>query len=198
LKMLFLHLKKTSMTKKLTLALMSMALLFCIRGQSQSITPFVLNASGGSYDNPSSYTRFEWNFGELVLTDTYTSSDGNLILTQGLLQPCTDQVNGDPEILLFTLNEYRIFPNVTTGPFELDFFLTQPGQMELQLTDAMGKVINTRSYSYHCCDRIERYDISNLANGVYFINARFTPERGNLAEGLRIRRESTFKVVKAR
>jgi hypothetical protein len=186
------------MKRNLTLALMSMALLFCIRGQGQSITPFALNASGGSFDNPSSYTRYEWSFGELVLTDTYTAAGGNLILTQGLLQPCTDQVNGSPDILLFTLNEYKIFPNVTTGPFELDFFITQPGKMELQLTDAMGKVISTRSYQYHCCDRIERYDISNFANGVYFINARFTPERGNLAEGLRIRRESTFKVVKAR
>jgi hypothetical protein len=198
MKLYFFIIKKKRMKRKLTLALGCMVLFFCIRGQSQSITPFVLNASGGTYDNPASYTRFEWNFGELLLTDTYTSAAGNLILTQGLLQPCTDQVNGEPEILLFGVSEYKIFPNVTTGPFELDFFLTLPGHMELQLTDAMGKILNTRSYEYHCCDRIERYDISYLPNGVYFINARYTPEHGNIDEAFRVRRESTFKVVKAR
>ncbi len=186
------------MKRNITLALMSMALLFCIRGQGQSITPFTLNASGGSFDNPSSYTRYEWSFGELVLTDTYTAAGGNLILTQGILQPCTDKVGGEPEILLFGVNEWKIFPNITTGKFELDFFLTLPGQMELQLTDAMGRVINTRRFQYHCCDRIERYDISNMPSGVYFINARYTPERGNIAEVFRVRREGTFKVVKAR
>ncbi len=186
------------MKRKLTLALTSMALLFCIRGQGQSISPFALNASGGSFDNSSSYTRYEWSFGELVLTDTYTALGGNLILTQGILQPCTDRVDKDLEILLFGINEWKIFPNVTTGPFELDFFLNIPGQMELQLTDAMGRVLNTRSFQYHCCDRIERYNISNMPNGVYFINARFTPERGNIAEAFRVRREGTFKVVKGR
>jgi hypothetical protein len=196
--MYFFIIKNTSMKRNLTLALMSMALLFCIRGQGQSITPFTLNASGGTFDNPSSYTRYEWSFGELVLTDTYTAPGGNLILTQGILQPCTDKVSGEYEMLLFGVNEWKIFPNVTTGKFELDFFLITPGQMELQLTDAMGRVINTRRFQYHCCDRIERYDISNMPSGVYFINARFTPERGNIAEVFRVRREGTFKVVKAR
>jgi hypothetical protein len=172
------------------------AILFNSSLHAQSITPFALNTAGGSYDNPASYSRFEWNFGELTLTDTYTNTGINIILTQGLLQPCTDKVGGEPEILLFGNNEYKIFPNVTTGLFELDFFLILPGQMELQLTDALGRVINTRSYQYHCCQRIERYDISALANGIYFINARYTPERGNLAEALRVRRESTFRIVK--
>ena len=186
------------MKRKLTLALLSMALLFCIRGQGQSITPFTLNASGGSFDNPSSYTRYEWSFGELVLTDTYTATGANLILTQGVLQPCTEKVQGDVEILLFGVNEWKIFPNITTGKFELNFFLSTPGLMELQLTDAMGRVVNTRQFQYHCCDRIERYDLSNMPNGVYFINARYTPERGNIAEVFRTRRQGTFRVVKAR
>jgi hypothetical protein len=187
------------MKRQLTLVLAGMAMLFCIRGQSQSIAPSVLNAAGGTYDNSGSYTRFEWNFGELVLTDTYKSADGALVLTQGLLQPCTDKVIKDPEILLFGTNEWKIFPNVTQGPFELDFFLNIPGQMELQLTDVMGRVINRRSFAYHCCDRIERYDISNQPNGVYFINATFTPGgHGDIELSLRTRRQSTFRIVKAR
>lgn len=119
-------LKTNIMKRQLTLVLTGIAMLFCIRGQSQSITPFLLNASGGTYDNSTSYTRFEWSFGELVLTDTYKSPSGNLILTNGLLQPCTDKVVSDPEILLFGTNEWKIFPNITTGKFELDFFLNIP------------------------------------------------------------------------
>jgi hypothetical protein len=184
------------MKRKLTMALTGMALLFCIRGQSQSITPSILNAAGGNYYNPGMYTQFEWSFGELTLTDTYTASGGNLILTNGLLQPCTDMATRSPEILLFGTNEYKIFPNVTTGPFELDFFLNIPGQMDLQLTNALGQVLNKRSFEYHCCDRIERYDISSFPNGVYFINARFTPLHDGLEDFRRIRRESTFRVVK--
>ena len=187
------------MKRKFTIALMGMSLLFCIRGQSQSIAPFAFNASGGSFDNPSSYTRYEWSFGELVLTDTYTSTGNNLILTNGLLQPCTDKIPGEYTVFFFTKNEWKIFPNITTGAFELDFFLTSPGLMQLQLTDAMGKVLNTRKFNYHCCDRIERYDISNLADGVYFINATYTIDTQLPAsERMRINRQGTFKVIKAR
>ena len=184
------------MKKKLSMALTGMALLFCIRGQSQSIAPSILNVAGGSYYNTAMYTQFEWSFGELALTDTYTASSANLVLTNGLLQPCTDVLTKNPEILLFGDDEYKIFPNVTRGPFELDFFLNIPGQMELQMTDAIGRVLNTRRFEYQCCDRIERYDISYLPNGVYFINARFTPKHDDQLEYQRIRRESTFRVVK--
>lgn len=183
------------MNRKLTKALTGLAILFCIRGQSQSITPFVLNAAGGTYDNAAEYTRFEWNFGELALTDTYTAN--GLYLTNGLLQPCTDVVTKSPEILLFGTNEYKIFPNVTAGPFELDFFLNIPGDMNLQLTDATGRTIETRSFKYHCCDRIERYDLSRFPNGVYFINAVFTPDHGVTPDFTAVRRRSTFRVVKA-
>jgi len=176
----------------------ALALLFCIRGQSQSITPSILNVAGGNYYDPAQYTQFEWSFGELTLIDTYTSTPNNLVLTNGLLQPCTDMATKSPDILVFADNEYKIFPNVTTGKFELDFFLNVPGQMELQLTDALGRVISKRSFEYHCCDRIERYDISYLPDAVYFINARFTPLRDNIYHDYQhIRRESTFRVVKA-
>jgi hypothetical protein len=187
------------MKRKFTIALLGMALLFSIKGQGQSIAPFALNVAGGSFDNPSSYTRYEWSFGELVLIDTYTSASDNLILTNGLLQPCTEKITGDFTISYFGKNEWKVFPNITTGSFELDFFLTSPGLMQLQLTDAMGRVINTRKFDYHCCNRIERYDISNLADGVYFINASFTiSTQLPLSERSRVNRQGTFRIVKAR
>ena len=171
---------------------------FChVQAQSAaSITPSVLNVAGGAYDNPSIYTHFEWSFGELTVVDTYNGTN-NTIITNGLLQPCTDIVTKSPDIPSFTKNEYRIFPNVTQGPFELDFFLNITGTMQLQLTDAMGRILEKRKFEYHCCDRIERYDISRYANGIYFINAVFTPGPNNTPDEFSTSRKSTFRVVKA-
>lgn len=183
--------------KKILIAACSvMCMLFCIRGQSQSIAPDILNASGGTYDNPSSYLRLEWSIGELVLVDTYVSVGKDVALTNGLLQPCTEKGIRDQEILLFGAIEYKIFPNVTKGLFEVDFFLNLPGQMELQLTDALGRVLETRKYRYKCCSSIERFNISNQPKGVYFINARFTPEHPENPRYAPIRRQGTFQIVK--
>ncbi|MFC4261826.1 hypothetical protein ACFOWM_02955 [Ferruginibacter yonginensis] len=177
-----------------TILLLLMVLCFSIRGQSQAVIPFILNSTGGVYQSGSSYTQLEWSFGELAIIDTYTTP--NLITTNGLLQPCTDKVFRDPEIFVFGLNEYKIFPNVTQGPFELDFFLNISGQMNLQLTDALGRVINTRRFQYGCCTRIERYDLTGLPNGAYFINVVFVPD-GHNADDIIVKRASTFKIIKS-
>ncbi len=185
------------MRKQFTALILCLVVLHLQQLHSQSIAPFITNVAGGSYDNTTSYSRFEWNFGELTLTDTYTNAAANTILTQGLLQPCTDKIPGEYKVFYFTENEWKIFPNVTQGPFELDFFLSAPAVMQLQLTNALGQVINTRKFDYHCCSRIERYDISNLANGVYFINATYTLSgQDNLSEKDRVSRKGTFRVVK--
>ena len=52
-------------------------------GRSQSVTPFILNAGGGS-TTASGYI-FEYNIGEMVAIATVSTP--NLIVTQGLLQP---------------------------------------------------------------------------------------------------------------
>ncbi len=183
------------MKKKLTLSLMGLALLFCIRGQCQTVSPFTLNVAGGSYDNTASYLHLEWSLGEAAVIDYYRNADSTLAFTNGVLQPCTDVVSKSAaNILLFMGNEYKLFPNVSTGLFELDFFLKLGGQMDLQLTDAMGRVLEKRSYKYVCCDRIERYDLTTYPNGVYFINATFRPD--DKTQGRTIMRQSTFRIVK--
>jgi hypothetical protein len=183
------------MKRKLSNIFTGFALLFCIRGQCQSVTPSTFNVAGGSYDNNTSYLHIEWSLGESTIIDYYRSADSSLAFTNGVLQPCTDVViKSAANILLFQANEYKLFPNTTTGQFELDFFLKLPGQMNLQLTDAMGRVLEKRSYRYVCCDRIERYDITNFPAGVYFINASFSPDERT--QSRLIKRESTFRIVK--
>lgn len=184
------------MKKNLSIILSGMAMLYCIRGQSQTISPFTLNVAGGSYDNTNSYLHLEWSLGEATVIDYYKKlPDSSLILSGGVLQPCTEKTTKSaPNILEFQANEYRIFPNVTTGLFELDFFLNLPGQVNLQLTDAAGKVLEKRSYRYECCNRIERYDLSRQPNGVYFIHASFKPDEKVQAD--KVLRRSSFRIVK--
>jgi len=183
------------MKRKLFPIFTGCALLFCIRGQCQMVSPSTFNVAGGSYQSNSSYLQLEWSLGESTIIDYYRSPDSSLAFTNGVLQPCTDVVSKSAaNILLFQANEYRLFPNVTNGQFELDFFLKLAGRMDLQLTDAMGRVLEKRSYRYVCCDRIERFDITNFPSGTYFINATFRPDE--LTQNRLVQRQSTFRVVK--
>lgn len=185
------------MKKSSTIIICALAMLYCIRGQCQTVAPATLNIAGGSYDNSSSYLHLEWSVGESTLVDYYKSPDSSFALSQGLLQPCTERATkSPPHIFDFTTNEYRLFPNVTTGRFELNFFLNLSGQMNLQLTDAAGRLIDERNYRYVCCNRIERYDLSNQPDGVYFVHASFKPD--DRVQVDYVLRRSSFRVVKAR
>ena len=140
------------------------------------VVPAVLNVAGGSYDNPSSYYRYEWSFGELLLVQAFAPSDSSVIVTQGVLQPCTDKIGYSPFTLLFDDGDYKLFPNPTSGKFEVDFFVRTPGQMNLQLINDIGQILSTKSYHYNGCCRVELFDISYLPNGVYFVVADLKPD----------------------
>jgi len=162
---------------------------------SQSITPSVLNSAGGTYDNRDSYFRFEWSFGELVLIQSFSSSDSSIRITQGLLQPYTDKIEASPLIVLFEKNDYKLFPNPTTGKFELNFFIRTNGKMSLQLVDAIGRVLEKRTYQYDQCCHIEFFDLTRYANGVYYVMAELKPDKPR-SDGLEVIRRSGFKIVK--
>ena len=140
------------------------------------VVPAVLNVAGGSYDNPLSYYRYEWSFGELLLVQAFAPSDSSVIVTQGVLQPCTDKIGYSPFTLLFDDGDYKLFPNPTSGKFEVDFFVRTPGQMNLQLINDIGQILSTKSYHYNGCCRVELFDISYLPNGVYFVVADLKPD----------------------
>ena len=166
--------------------------LFC---PAQQVVPAILNVAGGSYDNPSSYYRFEWSFGELTLIETFSSPDSSFRITQGFLQPCTDKIEASPLIVLFEKNDYKLFPNPTTGKFELDFFIRTNGQMSLQFIDAAGRLLEKRSYEYNQCCHIELFDLSRYTNGIYYVTAELKPDKPR-SDGSEIVRRSGFKIVK--
>jgi hypothetical protein len=162
---------------------------------AQTITPSVFNVAGGSYDNPASYYRFEWSFGELVLTAAFAPPDSSVLVTQGVLQPCTDKLNY-PMTLFFEKGDYSIFPNPTAGKFELNFFVKETGRMSLQLVDATGRLLELRSYQYNGCCRIELFDLGSRPNGIYYVIADLKPDHGRQGDNMEVIRRSGLKVIK--
>lgn len=160
------------------------------------IVPAILNTAGGSYDNSLSYYRYEWSFGELLLIQAFAPPDSSILVTQGVLQPCTDKIGFSPYTVLFEAGDYKLFPNPTSGKFEVDFFVTTPGQMSLQLINATGQVLMTRSYYYDGCCRIDLFDISKYPDGIYFVVADLKPDTNRPGDNLEIIRHSGLKVIK--
>lgn len=153
---------------------------------AQSVAPATINAAGGTYDNAGSYYRFEWSFGEMLVINSLAPSDSAILITHGVLQPCTDGTSGAGSSI-FLASDYRLFPNPTVGKFELDFFIRESGQMHLRLVDATGKVLEKRSYFYNGCCTIQLFDLSNHPPGLYYVIAELQNER---------KRYSGFKVMK--
>jgi hypothetical protein len=178
-----------------------LAISFC-RAQVPSMTPWngvlpaVFNSSGGTFDNAASYYRFEWSFGELVLVQSFAPTDSSVLVTQGVLQPCTDIITKSPQTLLFESGDYRLFPNPTRGPFEVSFFVRTVGQMSLQLIDATGRVLSKRSYHYDGCCRIELFDLTQYPDGVYYVVADLKPDNRRPGDNAQSTRHSGLKVIK--
>src|SRR5215207_7295036 len=123
------------MRRSLALSMLAffLAISFC-KAQVPSLSPYngvvpaILNSAGGTYDNALSYHRYEWSFGELLLIQAFAPADSSILVTQGVLQPCTDKLGLSPFTVYFEAGDYQLFPNPTPGPFEIDFFITTPGQ----------------------------------------------------------------------
>ncbi|MGQ0739404.1 MAG: hypothetical protein ACT4OJ_10115 [Bacteroidota bacterium] len=185
------------------LILCSMVVLFALTGKAQvpsvmpwnGVVPAIANAGGSSYDNALSYYRYEWSFGELLLIQAFASPDSSIRVTQGVLQPCTDKIGASPYTVLFEAGDYKLFPNPTSGKFELNFFMQTPGHMSLQLINAAGQLLEKRSYHYDGCCRIELFDLSGYPSGVYLLVADLEPDNVR-ADGLKITRHGGMKIIK--
>ncbi|MBK9937164.1 MAG: hypothetical protein IPP02_01985 [Chitinophagaceae bacterium] len=74
------------MRRRITLSCLAvfLAISFYSRAQVPSLNPVngvvpaILNAAGGTYDNASSYYRYEWSFGELLLIQAFAPPDSSI------------------------------------------------------------------------------------------------------------------------
>ena len=130
--------------RKLQLLFFTVGIFFSAASFSQSVTPSILNTTGGTYIF--GYYRFEWSFGEAIAIETMSTT--NLQVTNGVLQPGTHNPATVYNNSTWDKDEIRILPNPTRDMLEIDFFSKQKGRVTMNLFDASGRLMGTKQFDY--------------------------------------------------
>lgn len=143
----------------------SCTLIFAQHVTAQQSVPFVI-ASGGDYFTATSFTNSFTVGEESAVT---TSSNGTFILTQGFQQP-QEGPNAvlDPQ----AVTGFNAYPNPTAGMLTLNYVLAAAGQVQLEVYDLSGKLLQAETQQQQAGRQHEVLDLSGLSNGAYFINIR--------------------------
>ena len=157
---------------------------------SQSITPSVINTSGGTFNDPSYYFRFDWSVGELALANQMQSADGLYVLTNGLLQPYSSTPGHVNNTTSFDGNEIHVFPNPASSFVEIDFNISQQGKVRFMLYDNIGQKIYDKTFLSYGLDRVERINVATLSAGMYMLYVQLDPIVGSHVK------KGAFKIAK--
>jgi len=161
---------------------------FLFNCNSQSITPSVLNTSGGSFQ--SGYYQLEWSVGELALVGEMSSSNNSLVITNGFIQPFVQFPATINTNNVFGNDEIKIFPNPASSYVEINFFTKQKGRITLSIYDNSGKKIFTVSDWYYGVGLIKRIPVSQLPNEVYMLHVDLDPYPGYTSK------KGAYKIIK--
>lgn len=125
---------------------------------AQTITPSVINSTGGTATVGN--LIIDWNVGESMVT---TQTNG-IIATNGQLQPMDAIISVEE---LNTSWNISVYPN----PTREEFVITAPnaGVFETSLFDLAGKFISKQTLM-----STNRIDVRSLANGSYYLQVRNT------------------------
>ena len=129
-----------------------------LSASAQSITPSVINSTGGTATVGNLIV--DWNVGESMIS---TQTNG-IIVTNGQLQPVDEIISVEE---LNTSWNVSVYPNPTRD----EFVITAPnaGVFEASLFDLAGKFITKQTLM-----STNRMDVRSLANGSYYLQVRNT------------------------
>ena len=129
-----------------------------LSASAQSITPSVINSTGGTATVGNLIV--DWNVGESMIS---TQTNG-IIVTNGQLQPVDEIISVEE---LNTSWNVSVYPNPTRD----EFVITAPnaGVFEASLFDLAGKFISKQTLM-----STNRMDVRSLANGSYYLQVRNT------------------------
>ena len=129
---------------------------------SQTVTPTVFSSNGGSFQGAQG--SIAWTIGEPV-SSTYVSA-GN-ITTMGFQQP---------DIVLGTMlaepgadKNLLVYPNPVKESVSVDFSGTEEGNYQLELFDALGKIIFMSNASISSANQKVSVNLNPYAAGEYFL-----------------------------
>jgi hypothetical protein len=157
--------------------------------QAQTITPAVLNSTGGSATE--GFYTVDWSVGELTLVNTLMSVDGTLIVTNGFFQPnawnkTPDETNGST----FTADEVTLLPNPTYGNLVVSFHTKQQGTLSIMVYDYAGKELCKKKAVSYGMGGTEKLDLTGQPKGTYLVRIVLTPAPGSVFKTI------TYKIVK--
>ena len=146
---------------------------FC---QAQSTGPGTLNACGGSA--VSGGNTYEWSVAEMTMVSTLIN--GNILVTQGVLQPY-EETAGIEENGQHFFDAFQVYP-VPTG----NFVYLQPhfetgGKLDWALFDAQGKQIGFHSVRLIQGNEMQSLDMSALPAANYFLRVWFGSGHGTVS-----------------
>ena len=124
-----------------------------------------------SQGNASQYMIISYTIGEMPLVQSWKNN--GLLITQGIMQPLT--FIADTAYECFSQTEVKIYPNPNPGTFTLQLSLFKKGKIKTLLYDATGKLLQTDLFDYNCFASLQ-YNISRMANGMYYLQLFFTEE----------------------
>ena len=161
---------------------------FLFNCRAQSITPSVINTSGGAFK--SGYYEFEWSVGELALVGEMTSLNRYLVITNGFIQPFVQSPATNNINHFFATDEIKIFPNPASSYVEINFFTKQKGRITLSFYDGAGRKIFTSTELYYGVGLIKRIPVSQLPNEVYMLHVDLEADFGFASK------KGAYKIIK--
>lgn len=174
--------------RKVRLFFFSVSIFFSLGSFAQSISPAILNTTGGTYIF--NYYSVEWSFGESMAISTMTDANSNIFVTNGILQPNTNNPATVNNNTAWDRDEIRILPNPTQNVIEIDFFSKQKGKVIMNLFDESGRYVSTRQFDYFGNGSIQKWDLSQFPSGMYLLNIQLQPT------GTSVAKKGSFKVIK--
>ena len=159
--------------------------LFCF---SQSITPSVVNASGGAIQI--GYYQFEWSVGEMSLVNEMESRLNLFVVTNGFLQPYLLQPGTNNPNSQFGADEIRVFPNPASRYVEINFFTRQQGRLKIGFYNGIGQKIYSTEFHLYGIDLIQKIPVTHLNLGTYLLRIELDADPGFVSK------KGVYKIIK--
>jgi hypothetical protein len=174
---------------KRPLLLVTIFLLQLGYGYTQTITPAVLNSTGGTFTHD--LYSLDWSVGELALVNTQKSMNGQVIITNGFLQPSA-WIKTQPKTdgNRFTADEVTILPNPTYGKVEVNVLTEQKGTLFFTVYDVAGRVVLQKNAISSGIGNTEKLDLGLQPQGSYLLKIILVPAPGSVSKSI------TYKVLK--
>lgn len=171
---------------KTTLLLWGFILLSFSRLSAQSPGQSVINSSGNTYRGGG--YQVDWSIGETALVTGMYAANGQLIVTNGFLQPQAPAALDQHRY--FQPDEVRVLPSPTYDVVEINLLTYQQGRVSLEVYDAAGKVLIQRTLVNPGFGHLERISLGAYAAGTYILRIHLIPEQGFT------RKTGSYKIVK--